>query len=145
MKDLEAITELLGGAQTIQCEPTSEMDFISLVRKGLPVQSAVSAAKSLTLGEHKTFAWLRSSKARAARSGSRENRLRAGESERLLRLVRVAAAATNVLGSRDKAVRWLQKSNRELGGEVPVDLLDTDVGFQAVMDVLQRVEHGVIG
>jgi putative toxin-antitoxin system antitoxin component (TIGR02293 family) len=72
-----------------------------------------------------------------------ERRLRADESDRLLRLARVAAVAEDVLGAQDKAGRWLQKPNRALGGIVPLDLLDTDLGAEEVVTVLGRIEHGV--
>ena len=145
MKDLQEIMELLGGERTIRCRPTNEMDFVGLVRRGLPVQSALFAAKSLAIGEEQTFSWLHISRKTAARRKSEHQPLRAIESERLLRLVRLAAAATDTLGNREKAVRWLQKQNRALADQTPVALLDTDLGFQTVMDVLQRIEHGIVG
>jgi len=35
------------------------------------------------------------------------------------------------------------KANRALGGRVPLHLLDSDAGAQAVERVLGRIEHGV--
>jgi len=65
------------------------------------------------------------------------------ESERVVRLARVLAEASDVLGDLEKARRWLLKRNRALGGEIPVRLLDTDIGTNAVLDELGRIEHGV--
>jgi putative toxin-antitoxin system antitoxin component (TIGR02293 family) len=144
MEHTELITELLGGAKTFGRKPKSDVDFIALVREGLPVQALASAAQSLDLSEDQALSWLRISKRTAARRKMKQERLRSVESERLLRLARAGAAATDVLGSRLKAVRWLQKPNRALGGEAPISLLDTDIGFQNVLDTLQRIEHGVL-
>ena len=60
-----------------------------------------------------------------------------------MRLVRLVAQATEVLGSQKKAVRWLESPNRALGGAIPMSLLDTDVGTQAAEAVLTRIEYGV--
>ncbi len=60
-----------------------------------------------------------------------------------VRLTRVFAAAKQVLGSEDKARRWMLKPSRALGGETPLHLLDTDIGANAVFDELGRIEHGV--
>jgi putative toxin-antitoxin system antitoxin component (TIGR02293 family) len=65
------------------------------------------------------------------------------ESERVVRLARVLAQATNILGSVEKARRWLQKPNRALGGEVPIRMLDTDIGANAVLEELGRIDYGV--
>jgi putative toxin-antitoxin system antitoxin component (TIGR02293 family) len=70
-------------------------------------------------------------------------RLSAIESERILRLVRVVARAEHVLGDREAALDWLSSSNRALGGDEPVSLLDTELGAKRVLDVLGRIEHGV--
>ena len=72
-----------------------------------------------------------------------ERRLRRDESDRLFRLVRIAEQATQVLGSRDKASMWLHTSNRALGGQPPLTLLDTDLGARQVEEILGRIEYGV--
>ena len=69
--------------------------------------------------------------------------LSAEESERMVRLARVFAEAKHVLGEEAKARRWLQKPSRALGGEIPLHLLDTDIGASAVFEELGRIEHGV--
>jgi putative toxin-antitoxin system antitoxin component (TIGR02293 family) len=62
--------------------------------------------------------------------------------QRVFRLSRVVALATSALGSLEKARHWLQEPSEVLG-EVPLRLLDTDVGADAVIEELGRIEHGV--
>ena len=40
---------------------------------------------------------------------------------------------------------WLRRPNRALNGEMPVRLLDTDLGVRQVDDVLGRLEYGLAG
>ncbi len=61
----------------------------------------------------------------------------------MVRLARVLATATEVLGDRDKARRWVVGANRALGMVAPLTLLDTDIGASEVFDELGRIEHGV--
>lgn len=137
------VTDMLGGTEAIGSPPSTDNDFIDLVREGLPYQSVVAASQFLDLKEELALACLRISTRTAARRKAKDERLREVESERLLRLARLAATAIDVLGDRGKAVRWLQRPNRGLGGRVPLQLLDTDIGFQSAIDELQRVEFGV--
>jgi putative toxin-antitoxin system antitoxin component (TIGR02293 family) len=71
--------------------------------------------------------------------------LSATESERVVRLARAYARSLDVLGDPGKARRWLRAPNRSLGGEAPIDLVETDVGARAIDDVLGRIEHGIVG
>jgi putative toxin-antitoxin system antitoxin component (TIGR02293 family) len=57
----------------------------------------------------------------------------------------VLARATEVLGSRAAAQRWLARANPALGGKAPLALLDTSLGWAEVKQVLGRIEHGVPG
>ena len=72
-----------------------------------------------------------------------EKRLRPDESDRLVRVGRIATLAEVTLGSREKAAGWLQKPNRALGNGVPLNRLDTDLGARQVEDVLLRIAYGV--
>jgi putative toxin-antitoxin system antitoxin component (TIGR02293 family) len=75
----------------------------------------------------------------------KEGVLSAEESDRTLRVARIAALAEEVLGSRDEAIEWLQRPNRSTGGRAPLELVRTDAGAAMVTDVLGRLEHGVFG
>src|SRR6266542_3912766 len=66
----------------------------------------------------------------------KHGRLNPVESERFLRLVRIVARAEHVLGARDAALDWLRTPNPALGGEKPISLLDTEIGADAVNEVL---------
>jgi len=58
-------------------------------------------------------------------------------------LVGVIARAVEVLGSREKALRWLNTPIRSLGDQTPTSLLGSPQGIERVEDALGRIEHGV--
>jgi len=57
---------------------------------------------------------------------------------------RVIAVATNVIGDRDEALRWMGTPVRALGFSTPVSLLATPEGEGRVLAVLNQLEHGVM-
>ena len=65
------------------------------------------------------------------------------ESDRLSHLARVTIMAMQILGTQEKAKQWLERPNRALGGEVPLHLLDTDIGARQVEAVLGRIDYGI--
>lgn len=64
------------------------------------------------------------------------------ESDRVLRIARIASEAERVFGSPDKSSRWLSTAHPVLGA-TPLDLLGTDAGTQDVEEELGRIEHGI--
>jgi hypothetical protein len=51
--------------------------------------------------------------------------------------------ATEIIGDRQKAMRWLGTPVRGLDYATPISLLATEEGAQRVNDILGQVEHGV--
>jgi putative toxin-antitoxin system antitoxin component (TIGR02293 family) len=142
MENVVAIRDYLGGAKVVGT-PKKEADFVPIVRRGFPVAAIKSLSERAKLSEETIYESLRIAKRTAARRKQRAARLKPAESELLLRLARAFAAATQTLGSEEKARRWLVAANRALGGVTPISLLDTGIGFQSVIDVLGRIEYGI--
>jgi putative toxin-antitoxin system antitoxin component (TIGR02293 family) len=142
MTSLAAVLDLTGALDLLSPEPTNQLALVKFVRIGVPWHSFERVLEKLSLTSEAAANALHIPQRTLARR-KKEQRLDAFESERFLRLVRIAARAEDVLGSLEKAKRWLSSPNRALGGEVPISLLDTDIGAQAVDDVLGRIEDGV--
>lgn len=53
------------------------------------------------------------------------------------------ARAVEVLQDKDEALHWLNTPKKALGGKVPLDLAETQVGADEVKDLLSKIEHGV--
>jgi putative toxin-antitoxin system antitoxin component (TIGR02293 family) len=65
------------------------------------------------------------------------------ETDKALRLERIAVQAERVFGDADKAHRWLRKAKRELKGETPLAWLASEAGARVVEEMLFRIEHGI--
>ena len=142
MENIRSLTRFMGGA-TVVGSPRSEFDFIEVIRRGLPSEVIASVVKSSAVSEDVICKSLRIAKRTAARRKANSSRLKASESELIFRFSRVLVAAKEILGDKEKAREWLLAANTALNGERPIDLLDTRIGFEDVMDVLRRIEFGV--
>jgi len=65
------------------------------------------------------------------------------ETDKALRLERIAVQAERVFADADKAHRWLRKAKRELKGETPLAYLASEAGARTVEEMLFRIEHGI--
>jgi putative toxin-antitoxin system antitoxin component (TIGR02293 family) len=141
---LKDITTLLGGPRTLGRRMKSSDDLLDAVRRGFPYAALERLMESMgfTREEVERIVALPT---RTLTRRKQSKHLQAAESDRLLRVARVAAHAVVTLGSEPKAAQWLHRPNRGLGGKAPLTLLDTDLGTTQVDDVLTRIDHGVFG
>jgi putative toxin-antitoxin system antitoxin component (TIGR02293 family) len=121
----------------------SSIEMVPTLRKGLPSKTLEAVSKQLGLTPMATGALLGIPARTLSRRLASRRKLTPEESQRVYRLSRVVILATRALGNIEKARHWLQTSNRVLGDEVPLHLLDTDVGTEAVIEELGRIEYGV--
>lgn len=138
----QVVAEHLGGRPALGCDVRSDFDLDAAIRAGLPVEAVESVVNSGTLRPPELYALVipRRTLAHRKRLGKR---LSSEQSDRLTRVVRVAARAEEAIGNVAKAKRWLRKPNRALEGRLPLDLLSSDVGARVVEQVLGRIEHGL--
>lgn len=140
---LQAVVEELGGKQALGRTLSTERDMREAIRQGFPpaVVEELMRASGLTLKELAAALDL-SPRSLQRRRGT--GRLARYESDRLYRLARIVALADEFLGDHARAVRWLKRPNRALGGIAPVDELDTELGARQVENILGRIAYGGI-
>jgi len=141
--ETEAIVEILGGRKVLGKAIKNPDDLAQLVRTGLPAGSVSVLSDRLHLGNGALSRKLGIRPRTLTRRLSHGSLLTAAESDRTVRMARVFANAIEMIGDQDKAVEWLGTPNRALGGERPLDQLDTDTGARMVEDILGRIAYGV--
>lgn len=133
---------LLGGEAVLHARPRVVMDWIPLVRQGLP-SASVDAVVRISRITQSELAHALAIPERTLARRKREGVLSPEESAKFVRFARVVERAEVVFEDTDIALNWLQSPNASLGGVTPLSLLDTDIGADSVLDTLGRIEHGV--
>lgn len=116
---------------------------IDEVRKGLPLKELDSLAGRLKIDRADLAAILGTSLRTLQRKAEGEELLGPAASDRLARIARLLDLAVHVFGALDKAAIWLTSKSRALENEVPLSLLDTDVGAERVQQELRQIEFGM--
>ncbi len=60
-----------------------------------------------------------------------------------MRFSQLLEHATKVFGDVDRARAWLKHPQRGLGGAVPLDYAETEIGAREVDRLLGRIDYGV--
>lgn len=138
-----AIATVLGGRKTLKRTMKTETDLRVVTREGLPVATLPKLAEKLGIDRKALAKIVGISERTLSRRLASKTKLTLEESDRIMRLARVLAHAMDTFGEADKASRWLQRPNLALGGERPLDLLDTDGGRNEVETILGRIDYGL--
>ena len=136
------VESLLGGASVLKRKLRSNLDWVALIRHGIPASAMDYLIKPLRLTQAELAVVLGIPERTLARR-KKEGMFTADESAKLVRLARIVRRAQEVFEGLEPAIDWLKSPNRTLGGQLPLSLLDTDIGAESVMDALGRIEHGV--
>ena len=137
------LAQVLGGRAAIASEPATAGEWVARIQSGLPAACAFAFKEALGLTNQELASVLGMSARTLARLDPAKSRLDLVSGDRLVRSARLFAIATDVLEEAQAAARWLKSPQRALGGAVPLDLAQTDVGSRAVEALLGRMEHGV--
>ena len=134
------LMDIVGGSAIIGAAGRG-IELVRLVRRGLPVESVQFMLDSgrLTSAEMDDVVLPRKTLANRRRLGT----LTPDQSDRLVRVARVIAAAEETFGDRQKAADWLRRPTSALAGETPLGLLDTDEGAREGESLLGRIAHGL--
>lgn len=144
VNELKAVVARLGGPGAFGKAFSNDRDLREAIREGFPpaVVPQLMRASGLTLKELAGALDLSPRSLQRRRHGGR---LAAYESDRLYRLARIVALASESLGDQGRAMRWLKRSNRALGGLAPLAAIDTEPGARQVENILGRIAYGGIG
>ena len=122
-----------------------ERQMIQKVRKGLPLAALENLGADLGVSQKDLMRVIGLTSPTLARRRQKGQQFTPEESDRLYRVVSAFRHAIELFdGDQEMAARWLTEPARALGGETPLSYLDTDVGSEAVHDLIRRIEYGVV-
>jgi putative toxin-antitoxin system antitoxin component (TIGR02293 family) len=117
-------------------------ELIRRIQKGLPFSELKGLQDKIDMPLEQLATKLSISRSTLQRRKI-DGRLSPAESDKLMRFARLLEHATNVFGDVDKARAWLKFPQRGLGGAVPVEYAETEIGAREVDNLLGRIDYGV--
>ena len=135
-----AVAEAAGHVGTGNAIPVSQL--IRSIEAGLPVRELDALRDDLDLPMDRLATMLGISKATLHRRKA-AGRLDVAESDRVVRFARLLGRAADVMESVEAGRRWLTSAQVGLGGAVPLEYAQTEVGAREVENLLGRIEYGV--
>ena len=141
MVTASVVARMLGGSDRRPPRGT-DMGLVGAVRDGLPIAALDRLISDGVISEAEIET--RFIPRRTLYARRQKGVLSREQSDFLVRLARIQAMADEVFDDRSKSYGWLRDRNGALGGERPLDLLDTEEGGRVVEATLGRIAHGIV-
>jgi len=117
-------------------------ELIRRIQKGLPFSDLKALQTQIDVPLEQLAGKLSISRSTLQRRKT-NGRLSPDESDKVMRFARLLEHATDVFGEIDKARAWLKHPQYGLGGAVPLDYAETEIGAREVDNLLGRIDYGV--
>jgi putative toxin-antitoxin system antitoxin component (TIGR02293 family) len=119
----------------------SDQDLVRLVEGGLAT-NAIDQLRRSGLTDDEIYLLIVPRRTLTHRR-ARGEALSREESDRAVRLARLAALAEQVFGRPERAWRWLRASKRQFQGRSPLQFMATEAGARLVEELLHRIDEGM--
>ncbi|MES2418006.1 MAG: antitoxin Xre/MbcA/ParS toxin-binding domain-containing protein [Bacteroidota bacterium] len=120
----------------------TDFDLLSLIRKGVSKRSLLALAKQISLTIEELAVVLHISE-RTLQRYTPGTLVKAAPTDRAIELARLYERGAEVMGSAKAFNSWMRSPNQALNDEIPLNLLDTSIGFDLILQVLGRIEYGI--
>ncbi len=137
-----AASETVEAARCLGVRVDDPYDVALRIEAGLPGSALHKAARLLKVSLREIGEILDIPSRSLARK-ARARQLSPEQSDQVFRLARIYAFARTVLGDDERALRWLRKPNRSLGGRIPLRAMKSEPAARLVEDALGRIAYGV--
>ena len=118
----------------------TDQDLVRLVEAGLPTQ-VIEGLRRSGLADEEIYSLILPRRTLTHRVARREA-LSLEESDRVVRLARIAAFGERVFADRERFWRWFRAAKRQFNGRTPLDMIGTEAGARLVENLLGAIDHG---
>lgn len=119
----------------------TDQDLVELVEARLSTQ-AIAGLRRSGLTDEELYSLVVPRRTLTHRR-ARHEALSRDESDRVVRIARIASLGEHVFGDRERSWRWLRAVKRQFQGRSPIQLMATEAGARLVEELLYRVDEGM--
>jgi putative toxin-antitoxin system antitoxin component (TIGR02293 family) len=119
----------------------SDRDLAAAVERRLP-PSAVESLVRGGLSDAEVYRLVVPRRTLAHRI-AKQQALSKEESDKAVRVARIAALSEQVFGEPERAWRWLRKPKRRFDGKSPLDMLASEAGARLVEELVAQIDGGL--
>ena len=141
-KEQETVFKWLGIRRKAPKPSNSTFAYMRIIKEGLKNKSIKSFIKHSNLTQKQVSKLIHVSE-RTLQRNPPEKQINISTSEKLVELARLFHKGTEVFNDKEKFNTWLNRPNKSLEDQKPIEVIETSLGIDLVFDELLKIEHGV--
>ncbi len=141
-KERDTVIKWLDIKRTLPKRSNSAFAYIKIIKVGLKSKSVNSFIEHSSLTKKQVSRMIHISE-RTLQRNSPDKLIDTTTSERLIELTRLFHKGISVFNDKGKFITWLNRPNKSLDNQLPIELIETNLGIDLVLDELLKIEHGV--
>lgn len=138
----DRIVGVLGGVSQVGQVVNSDIDLITITRRGLPKSVVYSICEVLAISMDRLSDLLHVSHRTLQRKAD-DDLLTVASTEQIFEIADVVSKGIEVFDTLDNFRSWLHSTPYIFNGQKPLDFLDTRFGIQYVKNIIGRIAHGI--
>ncbi|MEH6764418.1 MAG: antitoxin Xre/MbcA/ParS toxin-binding domain-containing protein [Aequorivita antarctica] len=138
----DRIVGVLGGISQVGQVVNSDIDLITITRRGLPKSVVYSICEVLAISMDRLSDLLHVSHRTLQRKAD-DDLLTVSNTEQIFEIADVVSKGIEVFDTLDNFRNWLHSTPYVFNGQKPLDFLDTRFGIQYVKNIIGRIAHGI--
>ena len=139
---IRKVLTVFGRRNLKQSQGGMKKQIVAAIKSGFSFKTGVNVKEQLGLSDKEIAETIGTSEKTLQRRKKKGERFTMVESDRLFRIARIFALASEVLKSNDRAKKWLHRNQFGLGGEVPLETIKTALGAKDVEELLYHIAYG---
>ena len=141
-KERDTVIKWLDIKRTLPMRSNSAFLYVKIIKVGLKSKSVNSFIEHSSLTKKQVSRMIHISE-RTLQRNSPDKLIDTTTSERLIELTRLFHKGISVFNDKGKFITWLNRPNKSLDNQLPIELIETNLGIDLVLDELLKIEHGV--
>jgi putative toxin-antitoxin system antitoxin component (TIGR02293 family) len=138
------MVDIMGGKGVIKHPIHNTLDFLHLSQnEKVSIEAIRSIQRLMKLTNKEMSEMLSISESTLQRRYNTTTPLSKDEAEKTFHITKVIARGIEVYGSLDDFLRFLYANSRALGNIRPIDIMDSSIGRDEILNLLGRIEWGM--
>lgn len=141
-KEQDTVIKWLDIKKSFPKKSNAAFTYLKIIKGGLKSRSVNSFIEHSSLSKKQVSRMIHVSERTLQRSPP-DKVMDISSSERLIELTRLFFKGIEVFNDKGKFITWINRPNKSLDNQTPIELIETNMGIDLVIDELLKIEHGV--
>jgi len=140
---LDRVKEVMGGMSVVPQPVNNTFDWINIAKNGLSIKAVRALQERMSFTNKEVSRLISISESTLQRRLNAQSTLSVEEGEKAIHVATIIAKGIAAFDDEDDFREWIHINNPALNNLKPIELLDSSIGREQILNLLNRIEHTI--